>query len=195
MIELRGKLEPADLLSAQRTHFKPGTTSRIVLAVLAAGYVLGFCYSLTVGPPAGRWLTWSFIGGAVYFLFLVALSLLVLLPRRVQRTYRQRKDFQREFTYTITDQGITTTTPDAHQEKPWADVLKWKEGRQNFLLYSSDNLFQLFPKRLFASPTQIDAFRDLLFACFCSYMRISARPTTWLKASPLAGSYTASPTE
>lgn len=46
--------------------------------------------------------------------------------------------------------------------KPWSDYLRWKEGGKCFLLYMSDNLFQIVPKRFFHSDSDIDTFREML---------------------------------
>jgi hypothetical protein len=47
---------------------------------------------------------------------------------------------------------------------PWADYRKWTENGELFLLYQSDRLFQMMPKRAFASAEDMRELRDFLVA-------------------------------
>ena len=51
---------------------------------------------------------------------------------------------------------------------PWSDLTKWREGEGLFLLYGSDLIFYVLPKRAFQDAAAVDAFRDLLSAKIAS---------------------------
>ena len=85
-----------------------------------------------------------------------------IVPYKCRRAYAQRKDLQRECTFLPSEEGLAFKSADTEGEKRWSDYLKWKEGKSVFLLYMSDNLYQLVPKRFFASEADIERFRDIL---------------------------------
>ncbi len=91
-----------------------------------------------------------------------AITVLFWVPYKCRRAYEQRKDLHRECTFTPSDEGLSFKSVDVEGKKAWSDYLKWKEGKSVFLLYMSDNLYQLVPKRFFATGADIDAFRDTL---------------------------------
>ncbi|HEY4146086.1 YcxB family protein [Pinirhizobacter sp.] len=62
----------------------------------------------------------------------------------------------------VTSAGVAARTEQGNSVKPWSDYLKWKEGKSVFLLYLSDHMFQIVPKRFFAAHEDIDAFRNVI---------------------------------
>ena len=62
----------------------------------------------------------------------------------------------------VTEEGIFAETEHAHSLTPWSFVLKWKEGRQLFVIYHCDALFQMIPKRCIKSESDIEALTALL---------------------------------
>lgn len=156
---IKGTISPADLLSAQWVHLRPRRSFAVVGMVLIAlsiwGCVIMFRPPMDQELGAGRW----FLPG---FLAYLAIWFAVLIPYRSRRSYRQRKDFQREITFSASDAGLSVQNENAQGTKPWSDYLKWKEGKQTFLLYLSDSMFQLVPKRFFATEAELAQFRALL---------------------------------
>jgi len=66
--------------------------------------------------------------------------------------------------FVASDDGFTIQMENALVKKPWSDFLKWKEGKTLFVVYISDNMFQLVPKRFFSLPEDVTSFRNLLNA-------------------------------
>jgi len=93
-----------------------------------------------------------------------ALAFGVQVPYRGRKTYRQRKDLQRECSFLADGSRLILTTEGAVIETLWSDYLKWKEGKAGFLLYMSDNMYRPIPKRFFASEADIAKFREMVGA-------------------------------
>lgn len=157
-MRITGRVEQNDLLIAQWVHVRPRTwiavAGLIVLILLAwSGWIF-----LTHRPRNDSAMDWYALVGVVYiFVFLP-----LWVAYRVRRTYRQRKDLHLSFSITPSNEGMLFETEQGHATKPWSDYLKWKEGGSLFLLYLSDSMFQMVPKRLFTSPADVDAFRRML---------------------------------
>jgi hypothetical protein len=155
---IAGTFEPKDLLAASWVHLRPRRAYAIVGSFLLASFLwagwLSFFGKNARSDDWGRWIIPGVIG---YFVFY-----LVWIPLQTRRTFKQRKDLQREVSIAIVDAGLEQTTQDSHGVKPWGDYLRWKEGKDLFLLYISDNMYQVVPKRFFSSVVEIDEFRTLL---------------------------------
>jgi hypothetical protein len=158
-MELKGKIAFEDLMAAQWLHLRPRRT------MAAAGIlILGLAIFATVDMFLSRRqaltdpMLWALPGILVYLVFFI----FVLFPRKIRRSYSQRKDFQHEISMLVTSDGLETRTEQGHGMKPWDDFLKWKEGKNIFLLYISDHMFHMVPKRFFANHEDIDSFRDVV---------------------------------
>lgn len=145
--------------SAQWVHLRPRRAVGIAGVVVLALAVIAEAV-LVFGPhvPELGWVRWALPVSLAYF----ALIFWVWLPYRTRRTFKQRKDFQREASYAPSESELIVQNDTGRSAKPWADYLKWKEGRRVFLLYLSDNMFQVVPKHFFSSDAEIEEFRSLL---------------------------------
>jgi hypothetical protein len=156
-MELRGTLSARDVLAAQWLHIKPRPTYTVigVLLLIAATWALWFSFSVRDLRENG----WLLVGSLVV---IVAFGL--WLPYRTVRTYGQRKGMQRQLRMVPTEAGLVGENETGQATVPWTDFLKWKEGNGAFLLYISDDMFHIVPKRFFQSATDIASFRDMLTA-------------------------------
>ncbi|HEX9347446.1 MAG TPA: YcxB family protein, partial [Gemmatimonadales bacterium] len=84
------------------------------------------------------------------------------LPRRVRRVYSQQRNLQLPFESVCTESGIESSNANSTNRLPWNHLIRWKEGPALFVVYQSDLIFNIVPKRCFAEPDQVDAFRSLL---------------------------------
>jgi hypothetical protein len=163
---IKGIYRPNDLVSASWVNLRPRRSLAIAGLIVA---VLG-CLALLsvfVVPPATApgWGRWAFLTLVVY----VIASFGIGIPYRSRRSYKQRKDLQRECTFDPSESGLGFRAENVQAVKPWSDYLKWKEGRSLFLIYMSDNLYQVIPKRFFASEGEVGAFRELVKAKVARY--------------------------
>lgn len=158
-MELKGRVVVGDLLAAQWVHVRPRRSLAVVGMVLLGLTVFVMAAQFIAHRPSltdpG---TWIMPGILAYFAF----TAFVWVPGRVRRSYSQRKDFQHEISMVVTSAGIEARTVQGYGVKPWSDFLKWKEGKSVFLLYLSDHMYQVVPKRFFAGRADIDAFRNVI---------------------------------
>jgi hypothetical protein len=107
------------------------------------------------GPSA-----WTTPGLLLFFVAALAfLTDRLLLPRQARRIYRQQQSLQRPFRLTVTDDGIQAVSASFTGSHAWSDYRRWIEGRDQFLLYQSDVLFLIIPKR---SVPRSDDLRGIL---------------------------------
>lgn len=85
----------------------------------------------------------------------------LILPWKVRRLHRQQKDLAFPFTYTWNAEFLEGQGVSGQSKRAWTNYHKFREDRHVFLLYHSDNLFEVFPKRWFSDNEQIDEFRRL----------------------------------
>jgi len=160
---IKGIFSPNDLVSAAWVHMRPRRGFAIAGILIV---VLGFValWVMFFGPGASApelsWARWGLVGSYVYLFAWLAIG----IPYKSRRSYKQRKDLQRECTFAATDAGLSSSNQNAQGVKPWEDYLKWKEGKLVFLVYLSDNMFQIIPKRFFDSAEEINAFRQIVRA-------------------------------
>jgi hypothetical protein len=158
---IKGTYSANDLFSATWVHLRPRRSFAIIGLVLAVLYC-GTMWFVFLGPGAAAeqnsWVRWACLGSGAY----LAVSFGVGVSYRARRNFTQRKDLQRECAFEPSETGLTYTTPHAQGVKPWGDYLKWKEGKSVFLVYLSDNMYQLIPKRFFVSEDAISSFRATL---------------------------------
>ena len=92
----------------------------------------------------------------------------VLLPTRSRRIFRQQKNLHQPFQITWDDETMATTATSGHNTTPWQDFLKWRENTKLFLLYRSDVMFNLIPKRAFSDSEGVEDFRRLAKEKICA---------------------------
>jgi hypothetical protein len=62
----------------------------------------------------------------------------------------------------ISDQGFSISNSYGQSLIPWKDFVKWKEGQELFLLYRSDVMFTMIPKRLISTENDLQTLREQL---------------------------------
>ncbi|SRR5258708_7011992 len=86
----------------------------------------------------------------------------VTYPKRLKKIFQQQKLLHKPFSFTITDEAILSKAEHGQANLSWDIFRKWKESKELFLLYQSDILFHIVPKRSFASEEDLVQFRKLL---------------------------------
>lgn len=142
-----------DVVAAQRLHTTPTRRRMFVMFLLGSVSLVAWYAS---GLRALSAVAGGFIGVGV----VQALTLWLYLPYRARRTYRQQKNLQRSHQFSWDDQAIFFHSEDYEGKIRWSDLLKAREDHSMLLLYQSDALFHLFPKRSFSSPEQFNEFRS-----------------------------------
>ncbi len=99
-----------------------------------------------------------FIGLATF----VAVLLFLVTNVSIRSIYRRNSRMFGPRTVTISDAGFVSDHPLGHSETSWNTFDKFRETKDLFLLYQSADLISILPKRVFASPADLDQFRTLL---------------------------------
>jgi len=153
----RIELQASDVLAAQRLHMRPSLrvlvlvaavviVALVAIALLISGRVTSALYPAVLVAAITAVVLW----GAVHFLY---------LPWLARRMYRQHKMLRDASEISWDEQGITYRSTSAHSTIAWEDYVTWKESEHLFLLYLADRLFQMVPKRVFASAAEEQDFR------------------------------------
>lgn len=62
----------------------------------------------------------------------------------------------------VDDKGIFIVTQEHYEERPWGSISRWSENGYCFMLNLNTGRYDFFPKRLFSSREEIQAFRTML---------------------------------
>ena len=147
-----------DYVAAQRLHTR-WTRKRVLISLCAA--VAGAVLLLLDQPwsfIAGCGLIGGVAGGTVAF----EIARRYQIPRRARRLFAQQKNLQRPLTFSWDDEGLSWTSANGSGKTPWVDYLKWGQDERLFLLYHSDAMFQMLPKRAFVTAAQLQSFASCL---------------------------------
>ena len=96
------------------------------------------------------------------FAFLLAAWRFVVVPRRLAaKTYRSAKFMHDSITAEISEEGTRMTYPSGSSDTKWSGYVSSQETDDMFVLFLSDRLMRMFPKRAF-SGDDFEAMRELL---------------------------------
>ncbi len=89
------------------------------------------------------------LGGAVGSLVCYGLSRTFYLPWKARRMFAQQKSLHDGYELTWDEDGLSIRGRRGQGATPWSEYLRKKENERLVLLYQSDVLFQMLPKRAF----------------------------------------------
>lgn len=159
-MKIRASLTTQDYIKAQYVHLRPRPLIKWC-GVSLIGLALWVCFVQLFFPPHGR-ITWrSFV--MIGLLALLVILFWVVLPRTAKTIFGQQKSLQVVREIEITPEGCTSSSAFGVVTMKWKDFHKYKVGRDLILVYHSDPLFQMFPKRWF-SADEYTQFQEYLRA-------------------------------
>ena len=97
------------------------------------------------------------LGALGYF----GLSYLVVLPYRTRKIFRQQKTLQRPYDIRLSEEVLESVSEDGRVKMPWKNFHKYKMSKEMILVYQSDAIFHMFPKRWFAEEQFLE-FQNIL---------------------------------
>jgi Ca2+/Na+ antiporter len=152
------QLKEDDLIDATRLHTWTALSARKTALFLVVA-VIAVCAFLSGSGKLDVW-------GIVVAVVLVAPAVLVVmnytfLPMNARRMYHQQKSLQETMAVEWADDGLSWDGQSGNSRTPWTYYVKWSEDRRLFLLYHSDRMHQILPKRVL-SPAGIDSIRSNL---------------------------------
>lgn len=156
MNRFRVQLEPDDYVVAQSLHTR--WTAR---QLAAYAIVLGVGVLLAALPSSNHWpfvIGCGLIGGAVSGGLVREVLRRFVLPRRTRKLFAQQKSLQRPVEFSWDEQALHWSSENGSGRSPWSDYLKRRQNERIVLLYLSDVMFQMIPKRSFEPPEQLQDF-------------------------------------
>jgi hypothetical protein len=154
------KISYEDFKAAQHLHMRPRRGFRIVLYPLLALFALTailVSINFVKGHGSAR-SSYILMGCIAYLLLIIA----ILIPSKWKRIYNQQKLFEVTFDYEFTESSLCSTSELGNVSLPWGKFHKWKENKKMFIVYQSDVMFHLIPKRIFRTEEEISRLRDIL---------------------------------
>lgn len=147
-----------DVLDAFRLHETTTLRGRRFLVLAAAGTV-GVAYlSMNWGKNAGiAGLAYGLAGAAIFLCLMaiiIVVSRLFALRRSARRQFSQQKELASPMKVAVHPPRIAWTTLNSFADTPTENFLKWAENDKSILLYRSDRLFHLIPKRVVSDDFQ-----------------------------------------
>lgn len=143
-----GVIRESDYVRSQYLHIRP----RPVFAVIGALILTLFAWALIVSP------SWVMSGVAAY----LVLWLLVFIPWRAKKSYRQYKALSEPVSVEVRDDGLFFKRENGEGLVPWSHIVKWRQGKKLLLLYPTSNIFHLVPSHFFQSHEAFMAFTEIV---------------------------------
>ncbi len=162
MITLQCKLKPEDYIQAQYLHMRPSPWLKYLgIAFLSFWLVVLVALALSTRSLS------SVLSTATPILFLCliyAFILFVILPWNVRRIFSQQKTLQIEYETAISPETIESTSEHGTMRMRLSDFHKYKVGKDLILVYQSQVIFHMFPRRFFSSEADFKTFLSYLEA-------------------------------
>ncbi|HEY1136306.1 MAG TPA: YcxB family protein [Xanthomonadaceae bacterium] len=148
-----GTLTADDFVAAQTLHMRKWRKRQYI--VIGAVMLLGVAIASFGWRMAGMVVMGAALGGFAGNVVLHARR----LPGTWTRLFEQQKSLHERFTYSWDETGLTVSTPLGQAKRPWAHFIRHEEDAGSLLLYHSDAMFELIPKRWFDDGSTLDALR------------------------------------
>jgi hypothetical protein len=157
-------LTAEDYLSANRLHLL-SRWRYVAVILVACVVVIGVFPNVHARMSVSELLSASGNELAIFAVILAVAYLavnFVTLPRTTRGIFDRQKSLQRPYEMSWDDSGMTAVGENGTNSAPWSDFLKWREHKRVFVIYMSDAMFWMVPKRCFADSAQAEAFGRLL---------------------------------
>jgi hypothetical protein len=86
----------------------------------------------------------------------------ITLPRKTRRIFAQTPMLRRPFQITWDERALTSTNEQGSGTYPWAEFHKTRELAGLFLVFFSDVMFVIIPKRAFRDEATLRDFRECM---------------------------------
>ena len=160
------KLKPEDYIKAQYLHIRPSPWLKylgIALLSLWLVFLVASVFPLGSSTSAFGAVTHILSFGLIYAL-IIYITFRVILPWNVRRIFSQQKTLQVEYETVLSPEMFETTSENGTMRMRLSDFHKYKVGKDLILLYQSQALFHMFPRRFFASEEDFKTFLSYLEA-------------------------------
>ena len=161
-MKINGQFQWTDYLNAQLLHLQPNGFGRVVLYGAFSIMILTFIALLSLYFFGQLDVNISLLLPVFILILLFPLYRYVFLPNRVKKIFMQQKELSSPIEFEFTETGLHTSNEFGNSTRPWSYFIKWKENKELIMLYHSDVLFNMIPKRFFTDPQQIETVKSYL---------------------------------
>ena len=163
-MKIKGQLQWTDYLNAQMLHAQPSGFMSIFTYIFYYSFFtlmfIGMIYLFLIGEYGKEKIYLVFL--SVLILFFPILYRKVIIPNQAKKSFAQRKGMSLPFEFEFTETGFHTSNELGNSTLPWEYFTKWKENEDIIILYQSDSLIHMLPKRLFTDHQELEMVRSLL---------------------------------
>jgi hypothetical protein len=163
IMKLKGQLEWTDYLNSQLLHMRPrwavnDMQSNVFVFIVTFLFMFGmfFFASGSIGSTV-KLVVPVFL--LVPFIFIIQRRIFMKQTRRI---FAQQKELSVPFEIEFTENEMIFSNEFGHHRKPLETFVNWKEDSELILLYSSDNAYNVLPKRIFVDAQQVETVRSWL---------------------------------
>ncbi|MEM7133159.1 MAG: YcxB family protein [Chloroflexota bacterium] len=150
MITINGQYQLAEVQAAQKLH------TRRIVRIFWFIIIMMAAFPIVTQQFDGRALFWLLLLPCLALIIGLAVGQRFLLLRQAAHAFAQQKDLSAPFTIEMTDEKFHMRNELGNSHIPWGDFVKWAENDEFLLLYRSNMLFHMLPKRLFDNPDEVD---------------------------------------
>jgi len=157
-IKIQKQLTANDYIAAQFLHL-----SWRFYALMGVLFFVLFVAGDYVWDPENFGSGWIFgVGLWVIWFSIFSVVHVWEVKRRARKTYAQQKTLRVVHENRITDDMLSTHSEMGDVRHKWIDFHKWKANKGMILVYLSDRMFVMFPRRSFASTDEFEDLQKLL---------------------------------
>ena len=154
------QLTADDYIRAQRLGLRPRPVLKyigyIILILLACVFARQIYDAVYRGKIDTNF--WIVLGGISYFVLLY----FVIMPVRMKRLFKQQKALHTPAELEFTDSHFSGSSEHGSFEMKWEEFHKWKKNKYLILIYQSDALMHIIPRRSFDSQTDFETLEAIL---------------------------------
>lgn len=157
-MKLHCQITPEDYIRAQFLHLRPRPVIKWVGLLIVVG-ALALGVQQLIFPPSGAitWEPFAILGALAYFAVIYG----VLLPLKARKIFKQQKTLQVPYESELTDEAYAAVSVHGTATIAWKEFHKYKMNKDTILVYQSDAIYHMFPKRWFTEEQFIE-FKSIL---------------------------------
>jgi hypothetical protein len=158
-MQIEYKISEQDFLDAQKLAIRnlPSRSTRLIFRVLPFWGL--FLFLGVMWPVFQHGLSWKWNMLLPFSMALLFLSLPLLMRRAQKKIYRKTANLHGKRTVTVEGTGLNFNGPGFSSHVEWAFFPRFVEDENTFLLYQSNQIFNIIPKRQL-SQNQISELRE-----------------------------------
>jgi hypothetical protein len=157
-LHLNAQLTADDLADAQILHGVRRAFLSYLLVITSFFALFGLALGMVAVPILGLAAIAGYAASIVAGWWTVQRAIV----KRAKKIFAQQKSLQAPLEIWISAAELFLKTEKAESHTPWDDFHKWKANNKTILVYHSDVIFHMFPRRWFASDAEFQSFQDLL---------------------------------